>query len=150
VSDGPTPLPSPSLPSPRQVRRISGKIWALVITPLVLIGLFVGLDRASAAYAANLIATKIQGSGFPVKPAVSVEGFPFPTQIISRHLDGVDISAPDIPAGPVTARIAVAPTRARDANDQRDRRGCGDRRDGEQRQLWPVTRPMASARSSSR
>lgn len=110
MSDGSTlRLPSPSR-APGRARRISGKVWALTIIPLVLIGVLVGLDRAAAAYAANLIAMKIQGSGFPVKPSVSVEGFPFLTQLISRHLDGVDISAPNVPAGPVTARIAAKAT----------------------------------------
>lgn len=111
MSDGPTlRLPSPSLPPPWRKRRITRKVRALVIIPLVVIGLLVGLDRVAAAYAANMIATKIQGSGFPVKPSVSVEGFPFLTQIISRHLDGIDISAAGIPAGPVTARITAKAT----------------------------------------
>jgi hypothetical protein len=98
------------VPATRRRRRIGAKAWALIIIPVVVLGLLVGLDRAAAAYAANLIATKIQGSGFPVRPSVSVEGFPFLTQLISRHLDGVDISAPNVPAGPVTASITAEAT----------------------------------------
>jgi LmeA-like phospholipid-binding len=98
------------MPPPPRSRRISGKVLALIIIPLVIIGLLFGLDRVAAVYAANVIATKIQSNGFPVKPGVSVEGFPFLTQVISKHLDGVDITAPDVPAGPVTASIAAQAT----------------------------------------
>jgi hypothetical protein len=91
--------------APAQRRRISGKVWALIIVPLVILGILFGIDRAAAAIAANVIASKIQGSGFPVEPSVSVEGFPFLTQLISGHLDGVTITAPSVPAGPVTTSI---------------------------------------------
>jgi hypothetical protein len=76
----------------------------------VILALLVGLDRIAAAYAANQIATRIEGYGFPVKPSVTVEGFPFLTQVISRHFDGVVVSAPNFPAGPVTASINVTAT----------------------------------------
>lgn len=100
-------MTAPYMAPPRQARRIRGKVWAMIIVPLVILGLLFGLDRAAAAYAANQIATKIQANGFPVKPGVSVEGFPFLTQVISRHLDGIEITAPSFPAGPVTASIDV-------------------------------------------
>jgi len=98
------------MPPPQRRRRISGKVLALIIIPLVIIGLLFGLDRVAAAYAANVIATKIQANGFPVKPGVSVEGFPFLTQVLSKHLDGIDITAPNVPAGPVTADITAQAT----------------------------------------
>jgi tRNA A-37 threonylcarbamoyl transferase component Bud32 len=101
----PEPLSPPGRP-----RRLSRKAKAAIIIPLALLALLVGVDRLAAAYAANQIATKIQKYGFPVKPGVTVEGFPFLTQIISRHLDGVDISAPNFPVGPVTASMQVQAT----------------------------------------
>ena len=112
MSDGSTlALPSPSLPPPAgRPRRLSRKARAAIIIPLALLVLLVGVDRLAAAYAANQIATRIEGYGFPVKPGVTVEGFPFLTQVISRHFDGVDISAPSFPAGPVTASIEVRAT----------------------------------------
>jgi hypothetical protein len=96
--------------APRARRRISGKVWALIITPLVILVILLGVDRAAAAIVASAIADKIQGSGFPVQPTVSVEGFPFLTQLISGHLDGVTITAPSVPAGPVTTSINAQAT----------------------------------------
>jgi hypothetical protein len=90
-------------------RRIRGWAWAIIIL-LVIIGLLIGADRAAAAYAANQIATKIQADGFPVKPSVAVDGFPFLTQVISRHLDGVVITAPNYPLGPAAASIRLQAT----------------------------------------
>lgn len=82
----------------------------LLIVLLVILGLLLGLDRVAAGYAAGRIATKLQADGFPVKPHVSIEGFPFLTQVIRRHLDGIEVTAPGFPAGPVTASVAVHAT----------------------------------------
>ena len=82
----------------------------LIIALVVLLGLLFGLDRAAAAYAAGRIATKLQAQGFPVRPSVTVEGFPFLTQLISRHLDGIEVTAPRFPVGQVTASIRAHAT----------------------------------------
>ena len=74
---------------------------------LAMLGLLVGLDRAAAAYAAGRIATKLQANGFPVRPNVSVEGFPFLTQVLGHHLDGVEVTAPEFPVGAVDASVDV-------------------------------------------
>jgi hypothetical protein len=79
----------------------------VIIVLLVIAGLLFGLDRAAAAYTARRIATTLQNEGFPVRPTVSVEGFPFLTQLISKHLQGVHVTAPSVPVGPVTASIDV-------------------------------------------
>jgi hypothetical protein len=79
----------------------------LIVILLALLGLLFGLDRAAAAYTAGRIATTLQRDGFPSRPSVSVEGFPFLTQLITRHLDGVEVTAPRFPVGPVTASIDV-------------------------------------------
>ena len=101
----------PDRPSPPgRTRRLSRKARAAIIIPLALLALLLGVDRLAAAYAANQIATKIQGYGFPVKPGVTVEGFPFLTQVISRHFVGVEITAPNFPVGPVTASMQVNAT----------------------------------------
>jgi hypothetical protein len=101
----------PGLPSPPgRRRRLSRKARAAIIISLVLLALLAGVDRLAAVYAANQIATRIQKYGFPVKPGVTVEGFPFLTQVITRHLVGVDISAPNFPVGPVTASMQVHAT----------------------------------------
>jgi hypothetical protein len=82
----------------------------LVIVLLAILGLLFGLDRAAAAITADRIAAKLQTEGFPVEPTVTVEGFPFLTQLISRHLDGVEVIAPEFPVGSVTASIDVHAT----------------------------------------
>jgi hypothetical protein len=80
----------------------------LIIVLLAILGLLFGLDRAAAAYTAGRLAGKLQAEGFPTKPDVSIEGFPFLTQVIRHHLDGIKVTAPTLPAGPVTAsRIDV-------------------------------------------
>ena len=88
-------------------RRRGRKVLILIIALLVIVGLLFGLDRAAAACTANRIATTLQNEGFPVRPNVSVEGFPFLTQLISRHLQGVEVTAPRYPIGSVTASIHV-------------------------------------------
>ena len=100
----------PSMMPPPRVRRTGRRILIFVIVLLALLGLLFGLDRAAAAYTAGRIATKLQAEGFPVKPHVSVEGFPFLTQLIRRHLDGVKVTSPKFPVGPVTASIDVHAT----------------------------------------
>ena len=93
---------TPPLTEPRRRGR---KLLILIIVVVALLGLLFGLDRAAAAYAAGRIATKLQADGFPVRPHVTVEGFPFLTQLISRHLDGIEVTAPRFPVGQLTASI---------------------------------------------
>ena len=82
----------------------------LVIVLLATLGLLLGLDRAAAAITADRIAAKLQTEGFPAEPNVTVEGFPFLTQVIRHHLDGVKVTAPRFPVGAVTASIDVHAT----------------------------------------
>lgn len=88
---------------PQPERRTGRRIVILIIVLLAILGLLFGLDRAAAYYTAGRLATKLQADGFPVKPSVSVEGFPFLTQLLSHHLDGVRVTASKFPVGPVTA-----------------------------------------------
>ena len=88
-------------------RRRGRRVLILIIVLLVLAGLLFGLDRVAAAYTERRIATTLQNEGFPVRPNVSVEGFPFLTQFISKHLEGVKVTAARFPVGSVTASIDV-------------------------------------------
>jgi hypothetical protein len=76
----------------------------VLITLLVLIVvLLVAADRIGVAYAQNAIATKIQQQAkLSAKPSVTIEGFPFLTQIAARDLRQVDISATNVREGNVT------------------------------------------------
>jgi hypothetical protein len=102
----PYTVPPPMMP-PRPARRTGRRVLILIIVVLAVLGLLLGLDRAAAAYAAGRIATKLQADGFPVRPSVTVEGFPFLTQVLAHHLDGVKVTAPEFPVGAVAASIDV-------------------------------------------
>jgi LmeA-like phospholipid-binding len=82
--------PPPGQSRPRR-RRHRGR--GLVIALIVLIGLLVAADFGAKAYAESAIASKIDSSGLGVKPSVSIEGFPFLTQVAARDLKQIDISA---------------------------------------------------------
>lgn len=112
ASDGSTlRLPTPgSSPAPARARRGRRRVWLMIGIPIAILVLLIGLDRVAAAVAANIAASKIQSYGFPVKPSVSFEGFPFLTQVITRHFDGVDMTANKFPAGPLTASVHVKAT----------------------------------------
>ena len=64
---------------------------------VLVIGNFVG-----QAIAENDMANQFTANGFPVKPSVDIEGFPFLTQVAHKDFKKVVISASNIPAGPVT------------------------------------------------
>jgi len=82
----------------------------LVIVLLAILGLLLGLDRAAAAITADRIAAKLQTEGFPAEPNETVEGFPFLTQVIRHHLDGVKVTATRFAVDAVTASIDVHAT----------------------------------------
>lgn len=78
-------------------------IFAVIV---VLILLVIG-DRVALAVAENDMADQFVSNGLPVKPSVTIEGFPFLTQLAARDFRKVDISASNIPAGPVTITSAT-------------------------------------------
>lgn len=86
---------------PRRRRRARRSIMAL-FTIIVLLALVTIGDRVANAVAENTIANQMVKNGFPVKPSVTIEGFPFLTQVIAHDIHQIDISATNVPAGPVT------------------------------------------------
>ncbi len=88
-------------------RRVRGSVVA-VFSVLVLLVLLVIGDRVACAVAENEFASQAQSSGLPVKPSVDIEGFPFLTQLIAKDFNKVDLSASNIPAGPVTIATVKA------------------------------------------
>lgn len=68
--------------APRRRRRGLGCLIALAI----LVALLIGADRIAASVTENQLAGKIQTSQqLSQKPSVSIDGFPFLTQVISRN-----------------------------------------------------------------
>jgi hypothetical protein len=82
-------------------RKVRRSVMALFAVIVVLILLVIG-DRVLLAVTENQFASQFQKQGFPVKPSVSIEGFPFLTQLVAKDFNTVNISANDVPAGPVT------------------------------------------------
>ena len=74
-------------------------IWIVVILVVL-----VGLDFGAKAFAEAQAATQIQKQGFPKKPDVSIAGFPFLLQVITRNFHQVTISSSDIPEDPITIK----------------------------------------------
>lgn len=74
-------------------RRRKGPLIAL-ITVIVLLVLLVVSDRVANAYAENQMASQVQSSlGLSGKPHVTIQGFPFWTQLIAKDFKTVDITA---------------------------------------------------------
>jgi hypothetical protein len=77
-----------------------GRRW--VVTVVVIVALLVGLDFAARAEAESLLASKIEQQGLTSKPDVTIDGFPFLTQVASKDLRRVTVTASNVAAGPVT------------------------------------------------
>lgn len=80
----------------RRRRRHRGLTALLVVLIVLAAAFFIG-DSYARGYAQNMIANKIQSSSkLASKPTVSIKGWPFLTQVASRDVKQVDISAKDV------------------------------------------------------
>ena len=76
---------------PRMRRR--RRRWPLITLIVIIVLLVVG-DRAANAYTENQMASQIQSSlGLSGKPHVTIQGFPFLTQLAARDFRTVDVNA---------------------------------------------------------
>jgi LmeA-like phospholipid-binding len=82
-------------------RRRGGCLRTVIIGVVVLAILLVAADFIAKAVAQNVAASQIQKDGFPKKPSVMFEGFPFLTQVAAHDFHQVRLSSSDVPAGPV-------------------------------------------------
>ena len=101
-------LPTP--PAAGRSRRGRKRVWIVLASLLVLLLLLVVVDRAAVAYADNQAAQQMKSQGFPTEPNVTIEGFPFLTQVISRNLHDVHVTANRIQEGPVTLSLVADAT----------------------------------------
>jgi LmeA-like phospholipid-binding len=81
---------------PKRSRGRKALIWIVAI-----VAVLVALDFGAKAFAETEAASQIQKQGFPKKPSVSIAGFPFLTQVITRNFHQITISSSDIPEGPI-------------------------------------------------
>jgi hypothetical protein len=79
-------------------RRPLRTVTIVVVAVLVVL---VGLDFGGRALAENIMASQIKDQGFPKKPNVSIQGFPFLTQVITRDFHDINISSSNITEGPL-------------------------------------------------
>jgi hypothetical protein len=86
----------------QQLRRRGSRGRKIIIWLVVVLALLVALDFGGKAFAEGEAATQLQKNGFPTKPSVSIGGFPFLTQVITKHFDQVTITSSNIPVGPLT------------------------------------------------
>jgi hypothetical protein len=82
-------------------RRRRHWLRALIIVVIVLAGLLLAADFAARSYAENKVATHIQQQGFPQKPKVTIDGFPFLTQLAGRDFREIQISSGSVTEGPL-------------------------------------------------
>jgi hypothetical protein len=80
--------------------------WIIIVAVIVVV--LVGLDFAARVVAQNVMATKIEQQGLSSRPTVSIDGFPFLTQVASKDFSQVKISATDLTEGPVTITKVTA------------------------------------------
>jgi hypothetical protein len=70
--------------------------WVLLIIFVLLAGAAVAADFITRSVAQTRVAADIQQRGFPSKPSVTIEGFPFLTQVASHDIRQVRISAKNV------------------------------------------------------
>ncbi|MFI6447884.1 DUF2993 domain-containing protein [Kitasatospora sp. NPDC050543] len=80
----------------------------LTIGLVVLSGLLVGADRIAVGVAEDQAADQLVKSGkLSARPEVSIEGFPFLTQVLSMKLDDVHLSADELTVGDGRQQVAL-------------------------------------------
>ena len=80
-------------PPPRMRRR--RRRWPLITLIVIVLVLVIG-DQAAKAYTENQMASQIQSSlGLSGKPHVTIQGFPFLTQLAARDFRTVNVNASD-------------------------------------------------------
>jgi LmeA-like phospholipid-binding len=93
----------PTAPPPRPTRRLRRRrrhplVWLAVVVVVLLVVLGIG-DQVARGVAQNRVAAQIQQqSQLSAKPSVTIEGWPFLTQVAAHDLKAVDISASDVTA----------------------------------------------------
>ena len=105
----------------------------IIIVLIVLIALLVAADFAARAFAENKAASEIQQQGFPKKPSVDIEGFPFLTQVAAHQFHQINISSTNDTEGPLDIsehrRLTQERAHQRGVQRRHDRHPVRDRDD---------------------
>lgn len=81
-------------------RRHRGRLWLILL--VVLVALLAVADRVAASVTEGQLASKIQQSQhLSQKPSVSIDGFPFLTQLVSRNFGHATVDINDFDSGGV-------------------------------------------------
>ncbi|MDI3388300.1 DUF2993 domain-containing protein [Streptomyces sp. B-S-A8] len=81
----------------------------LLITVIVLGGLFIAADRIAVGYAEDKVAAKLRAAeGLEKDPEVTIEGFPFLTQVLAGELDDVAIGIDGMEASNGGSKMTIA------------------------------------------
>ncbi|MFJ8230489.1 DUF2993 domain-containing protein [Streptomyces sp. NPDC094448] len=84
-----------------------------LITAVVLGGLFVAADRVAVNMAESEVAERVKTSqGLARTPDVSINGFPFLTQVAGKKLDGVDVTLKSVTASADGRPVNITDVRA--------------------------------------
>lgn len=99
--DGDQPYPTAAPGRPPRRRRRRGRVWIVLLGVLVVLAVVAVIgDQVAKAYAQNMIANKVQSSsGMSVKPSVTIQGFPFLTQVAAHDIRTIDLSASNVREG---------------------------------------------------
>jgi hypothetical protein len=82
-------------------RRRRHPLRIFIVILIILVAILVAADFAARSYAENKAASEIQQQGFPKKPSVDIEGFPFLTQLAAKDFKDIQISSSNVPEGPL-------------------------------------------------
>jgi hypothetical protein len=97
---------APTYAGPPPVRRRRRWPIVLLVVLLVLVGLVVAADRIALGIAEDKAASALQSSqNLPHKPDVTVDGFPFLTQLLASKFGEIEVTADDVPVGNNTLDI---------------------------------------------
>lgn len=81
----------------------------LLIVVIILVGLLVAADRIGVVVADHQVASRVQSAyNLPSKPSVSIQGFPFLTQVASGNYHEIDVSMSALTTNGVTVDGLVA------------------------------------------
>ena len=94
-----TTTPTRNMRRPRSGRRRARRY---VIALVIIIVVLVVLDFAARVEAENVTASKLEQQGLQHKPSVTIDGFPFLTQLASKNFQLVHLTDANQTEGPVT------------------------------------------------